>query len=343
LKPIDDIFSKDAYSFIGAITISALMLFITVCFIMGLLHGVCCRTAFPVHEYSICTKKQGSVWLLLGISISFIFIWLLAAIDIVLVLSGGLMHTEVCRYLVDLQEPSVNSFIQSNYLDNIIDDPDFEFNISRLYNECEKNASLSEAVDLSSMFDILQFTNEAEILKKLKVFDGIDVDLDTTKLQSIATEIDTKIDSLIADSKFSEFENILENVKVNVTIETFLSTWEAFDWENFKKKTATSLALRIKQFLNNFGKCHQLYGGYAKLIDSVCVEFIYTWNSYSLSLGIFIITLTIAMFFGLKLSNLYRKTLPYSKNSYSNTYQNPAFTGEVNGQPERPPPYNGRY
>ena len=126
----DDMKDPADYALYGMTGIAGLLLIIVLFGFLGLLFGCLCPQAKPGKGDACCTKKIGATCLLAGVGFTFIFFWILMILLIALMLTGGLLHTELCRHLVDLDQSPVMSIIDDLMNDTLYNDVGFSINIS---------------------------------------------------------------------------------------------------------------------------------------------------------------------------------------------------------------------
>ena len=208
----DDMKDPADYALYGMTGIAGLLLIIVLFGFLGLLFGCLCPQAKPGKGDACCTKKIGATCLLAGVGFTFIFFWILMILLIALMLTGGLLHTELCRHLVDLDQSPVMSIIDDLMNDTLYNDVGFSINISEIYSSCKNNEAFYTALNVEETF-------------------GFDLNtiLDTS---AIETEIDnirnTPIDigsvNLLPGDAVSLLNGLgrgVENTKVNVETAMF--------------------------------------------------------------------------------------------------------------------------
>ena len=148
----DDVKDPADYALYGMTGIAGLLLIIVLFGVLGLLFGCCCPQAKPGKSDACCTKKIGATCLLAGVGFTFIFFWILMILLIALMLTGGLMHTELCRHLVELDQSPVMSIIDDLMNDTLYNDVGFSINISEIYISCKNNKAFYTALNVEETF-----------------------------------------------------------------------------------------------------------------------------------------------------------------------------------------------
>ena len=149
----DDIKEPADYTRYGMTGIAILLLLIVLFSYLGLLFGCFCPQAKPGDGKYCCTRKVGATCLLAGVGFTFIFFWILMILLIALMLSGGLLHTELCRHLVDLDQSPVMSIIDQLMNDTLYDETGFYINISDIYSNCRDNEAFYTALNVEETFN----------------------------------------------------------------------------------------------------------------------------------------------------------------------------------------------
>lgn len=79
------------------ICVASILLMIVVCNYLGILFGLCGER--PGENAPCCNRGIAANFLLAGVGFYFIFCWILVIIVLIEFVVGGIMYTEVCRYL----------------------------------------------------------------------------------------------------------------------------------------------------------------------------------------------------------------------------------------------------
>ena len=203
----DDVKDPADYALYGMTGIAGLLLIIVLFGVLGLLFGCCCPQAKPGKSDACCTKKIGATCLLVGVGFTFLFFWILMILLIALMLTGGLMHTELCRHLVELDQSPVMSIIDDLMNDTLYNDVGFSINISEIYSSCKNNKAFYTALNVEETFGF--------DLNTILDTSAIEAEIDNIRNQTIDIG---SIDLLPGDAVtlLTVLGTGVENTKVNV-------------------------------------------------------------------------------------------------------------------------------
>ena len=153
IQDVTDVIKEPTdYALYGMGGLAGLILLIVLFGYLGLLFGCFCPQPKPGKDDTCCTKKVGATCLLAGVGFTFIFFWIFMILLIALMLTGGLLHTELCRHLVDLDESPVMTIMDELMNDTLFKDLDFFINISDIYSNCRNNEAFYTALNVEETF-----------------------------------------------------------------------------------------------------------------------------------------------------------------------------------------------
>lgn len=152
-----DIVKYEYYRWIVGVCLSCIILLIVVCNLFGLLLGPCGHKANLDPTDRGCASNSGGDFFMAGAAFSFIFAWLLMLITAILFAVGGNVYTFVCKPWSNQQ---LFQALDNNLnVSNLLSLGDVNLNITSLYNQCQKDASLWSVLNLSSQFDLNSYLN----------------------------------------------------------------------------------------------------------------------------------------------------------------------------------------
>ncbi|XP_064594649.1 prominin-1-A-like isoform X2 [Liolophura sinensis] len=167
------------YWWYAGIGISCLCLLIVVFHYFGLLYGFCGER--PGEDAQCCHRGMGANLLMAGVGFSFLFGWLLMLVTVILFIPGGVVYTEVCRYMNshNPQELQVlDSLSDLLDLSSLYNSTERKLTLASILEDCENNTSVYEALQLQHVFDIQKYLNLTDLDKILDEISLVNLQVD---------------------------------------------------------------------------------------------------------------------------------------------------------------------
>lgn len=180
-KTVNDFRDKDAYKMAVDITygvflgLSCVVSLVIIFDLLGLLFG----WILPPDRHADsagcrCTKAVGYHLLTTGTAVTLIFYWLFSLLVAILFVSGGLVQTELCRNIINFDEPG-SAAVLSIYDDwtSGLFGSDLKIRPFKTYSDCHLDKPIYDAFDVASVFNISEIADKsAEIKETTETFKG---------------------------------------------------------------------------------------------------------------------------------------------------------------------------
>ncbi|KAF5290870.1 hypothetical protein FQR65_LT11509 [Abscondita terminalis] len=155
------------YRYYLGLGVSCVLLLITLCITLGLICGVCGKRP-DAYSDDCCNKGAGSRFLLIGVTIMFMFAIIVVVVTAVHLLLGILSQKVVCNSLRNQDHEVIK------LLDDFIDLKEslgLDVNISWVLSSCNSNSSVYNVFQLQSLFnlnDVANYIDKFNINKTLE-------------------------------------------------------------------------------------------------------------------------------------------------------------------------------
>lgn len=184
-KTINDIQDADTYKmavditygvFLGLSCVVSLVFFFD---LLGLLLGWILRPGRHTDSGRGCSRAVGYHLLMTGTAVTLIFYWLFSLLVAILFVSGGLVQTELCRNIVNFDEPD-SAAVLSIYDDwtSTLFNSDLKIRPFQTYSDCHLDKPFYDAFDVASVLNISELAGKsAEIKRSTETFKGQTFDI----------------------------------------------------------------------------------------------------------------------------------------------------------------------
>lgn len=115
-----------------------------------------------------CSKSIGSHLLKAGISLTFVFYWIFALLVASLFISGGPIHTEVCRNIVHMDHPDSSSVLSifDGWAVGFQKLSPLRIKPFKVYSVCQNDRPIYEAIELPQIVNFSQVTDSSMFMVK---------------------------------------------------------------------------------------------------------------------------------------------------------------------------------
>ncbi|KAM3831294.1 prominin-1 [Vipera latastei] len=156
----------DFYRWLGCLILCCMVILILVFFYLGLLCGTCGYDKNATPTTRGCLSNTGGNFLMAGVTVSFLFSWVLMLTVVVTFITGGNVEKLICESFDDktlfqiLDTPYLLNRQWKNYLSGIIlKNPDIDLTFEKVYSDCKDNKGIYATLHLENLFSIHKILN----------------------------------------------------------------------------------------------------------------------------------------------------------------------------------------